>query len=200
MSGTLPTVQYPSSATLTSVQPSRMSVSHSLKRQVRTSNVQRWALAMSFPPMVRSIYMQFYAFLIKQRGQFDTFTCTLPGYEKPQGTWAGTPVVNGGGQTGRAINLSGFSASQPYVVKAGDIFKFAGHSKVYMATADASSDGAGLATVSLEPALMASPAADEALVASEVPFTVALTSDTQDLPIASGLQPTALSISMVEVF
>lgn len=197
--GALPTVQLPASATLTSVQPTRTSVSHSLRRQARTSGVQRWAISLGWTPMRRSVFMQFYAFLLGQRGQADTFTCTLAGHTAPQGTWSGTPVVSGASQTGRSVVLGGFTASQTGVAKAGDLFKFAGHTKVYMVTADASSNGSGVATLSMEPALLVSPSSGEALVSSNVPFTVALTSDNLDMALSPGML-SPLAISVVEVY
>jgi hypothetical protein len=197
--GALPTVQGPAGATLTSVQPTRLSVSHSLKRQARTSGAQRWAIAINWSPMRRSVFMQFYAFLIGQRGQADTFTCTLAGHTAPQGLWTGTPVVSGASQTGRSVTLSGFPGSQTGIAKAGDLIKFAGHTKVYMVTADANSNVSGIAALSIEPALLQSPANAEAVVSSNVPFTVALAADNLDMALSPGLL-TPLAISVVEVY
>ncbi|OXE36903.1 MAG: hypothetical protein CGW95_04780 [Phenylobacterium zucineum] len=199
MSGTLPTVRGPATASLSSVQPTRVSVSHSLKRQVRTRNAQRWAISYVFSPMLRDHFMVFYAFLIAQRGQFDTFTCTLNGSNAPRGSWAGNPLVNGASQTGRTISLKGFTSVTSGIAKAGDLIKFAGHSKVYMVTADAASDVSGNVTLNIEPALLVSPANNEAIVTNSVPFTVALASDNADIVAgAGGLAP--LSINVIEVF
>ena len=73
----------------------------------------------------------------------------------------------------------GWNASIP-IFKAGDFLKLAGNDKVYMCTADVSSDGSGNATISIEPALVASPADDGAITHSSVSFTVALTSGIQE--------------------
>jgi hypothetical protein len=174
-------------------------VSQSLKRQVRTRNAQRWGISYTWTPMLRDHFMVFYAFLIAQRGQFDTFTCTLNGSNAPRGSWSGTPLVNGAAQTGRTISLKGFTAVTTGVAKAGDLLKFSGHTKVYMVTADANSDVSGNATVSIEPALMQSPANSEVIVTSSVPFTVAITSDNSDIVAgAGGLAP--LNINVVEVY
>lgn len=195
----LPTIQRPSGATLKASQPTRMSVSHSLKRQVRTTGAHRWSIALSWQPMPREVFMQFYAFLMALRGSNDTFTCTLAGHTAPQGSWAGTPVVNGASQTGRSVSMRGFTASAANVAKAGDLIKFAGHTKVYMVTADASADGSGIAAVSIEPALLESPADAEAITYSNVPFTVALASDTFDMALTPGMLA-PLSITAMEVF
>ena len=72
------------------------------------------------------------------------------------------------------------------VLKAGDFIGIAGQTKVYMVTADASSDGYGNATLVIEPALMAVPADGSSLVIRNVPFTLALSSDTQESAVTPG--------------
>lgn len=197
--GAMPTVLNPSQIVLRSMQPTRVSVAHSLKRQARTRGPQRWGIRKSWQQMPRAIFMQYYAFLVGQRGQADTFTCVMEDQVTPQGTWLGTPVVNGAGQTGRTVALRGLTASQATAAKAGDLLKFAGHTKVYMVTANAASDGSGLANVVIEPALIASIADGEGLVTSSVPFTVALASDSLDTSISPGVFY-SLEIDLVEVF
>jgi len=48
-----------------------------------------------------------------------------------------------------------------------------------MVTADATSDGSGNATLTIEPPLLADVADDESITVADVPFTVALVNDTQ---------------------
>lgn len=199
MSGTFPTIRETAGVVLRSMQPTRISQAHSLKRQARTRGAQRWGMRISFPPLTRAAFAPYQGFLLSQRGQADTFTISLPGHTVPLGTWAGTPLVNGAGQTGRAIIMDGFTPSQTGVAKAGDLIKFAGHSKVYMVTADANSNGSGQAILAIEPALIASPADNEAIVTSNVPFTVALASDSLDTNISPGVFY-SLEIDLVEVF
>jgi hypothetical protein len=196
--GTLPLPILPSAVTLRSTQPTRTSLAHSLKRQARTRGAQRWAMRFSWTIINRAAFAPIYAFLFAQRGQADTFTLTVPGHTAPQGTWLGTPVVNGAGQTGCTVSLRGLTASQAAAAKAGDILKF-GHSKVYMVTADAASDGTGLATVAFQPQLIAAIGDGEALTTTSVPFTVAMASDNLDSPISPGIVY-GLDVDFVEVF
>jgi hypothetical protein len=149
--------------------------------------------------MARAAFMQLYSFLLAQRGQTETFTCTLPGYTAPLGSWLGTPAVNGAGQTGTTVALSGFTASQIGVVKAGDLLQFSGGTKVYMATADADSNGSGQVSLSIQPALVASPASGALVTVRNVAFTVAMTADNLDMALSPGLL-TPLSVSMIEVY
>lgn len=195
----LPTVRAPAQVSLRSMQPTRVSVAHSLKRQARTTGSQRWGLRFSYAPLKRAEFAVLHSFLLAVRGQADTFTVTLPGSGTPQGTWLGMPVVNGASQTGRVLNLRGLTASQAAAVKAGDILTIAGQTKVYMATADAASNASGLATVAIEPALQVSPPDGAAITATNVAFTVALASDNLDTNLAPGIYY-SLDIDMVEVF
>ena len=199
MSGSLPTLVNPTTVAFHSIQPTRISVAHSLKRQARTNSVQKWALSFGYTVLNRATIMSFYGFLIGQRGQADTFTTVLPGHTTPQGSWAGAPVVGAAAQTGTSIALTGFTASQTGVAKAGDFLKFAGHTKVYMVTADANSSVSGTATLSIQPALLQSPGAGESITVSNVPFTVALASDNLDGNIQAG-PIYSFNIDLVEVY
>ena len=117
--------------------------------------------------------------MVKQRGRYESFTIVPAVISTGQGSPAGTPLVNGASQTGRSLVTDGWNASIA-IFKAGDYLKEAGSDKVYMVTADVSSDGSGDATISIEPALVSSPADGAAISHSSVPFTVALTSGVQE--------------------
>jgi hypothetical protein len=194
-----PSAPVPVQVTLRSTQPTRTSLSHALKRQARTRGAQRWAMRLSYAPLLRSSLAPLFAFLLSMRGQADTFTLVLPTFKTPQGTWGGAPVVNGVGQTGSTVSLLGLTASQAAAAKAGDLLKFAGHTKVYMVTADAASDGTGLATVSIQPPLIYTISDGEVITTSNVPFTVAMASDNLDTSLSPGVN-FSFDVDFVEVF
>ncbi len=84
----------------------------------------------------------------------------VPVYDNPkQGAYGGTPLVDGASQTGYSINLKGCSNSVTDWIKRGDYFSIDvnGEHELKMATADATSGGTGLITVSFKPKLRASP-------------------------------------------
>jgi hypothetical protein len=199
MSGTYPVTPKVQQAALQSLQPTRVSFGQNLKRQSRTRGAQRWGIKFTYPQMMRSEFAPLHAFLLSQRGQADTFTTLLPGHTTPRGSWLGSPIVNGSSQSGRTINLRGLTASQSGVAKAGDLIKFPSHSKVYMVTADANSDSSGTASISIEPALIATPIDGEAPVTTNVPFNVALASDTLDANISPGVLY-GMEVNLVEVW
>jgi hypothetical protein len=84
------------------------------------------------------------------------------------GTKAGTPLVNGAGQTGASLATDGWTASTA-ALKAGDVFTIAGVFRVhpetkqstgilqqFVATADGSANGAGALTIAIAPAMVVS--------------------------------------------
>ena len=129
--------------------------------------------------MTRAEFAPIYAFVMKQRGRYESFTLIPPVLNAGLGSPAGTPLVNGASQTGRTIVTDGWNNSIT-IFKAGDYLKFANHDKVYTVTADATSDGSGDSTISIEPALITAPADDSAVTYTSVPFTVALRSGIQE--------------------
>lgn len=180
MSGTFPTSPVPADIKVSSFTPTLVSETQSMKRQVRRRGGQRWAFEVNYPPMTRAEFAPVYAFCIAQRGQYETFTFVPPVVSDPQGTATGTPVVNGAQSAGdNTIVTDGWSNSIT-ALKAGDFLKFSGHNKVYMVTEDATSDGSGNATLTIEPPLIADVSDNEALTVGDVPFTVSLVNDTQE--------------------
>ena len=179
MSGTFPTSPAFQSLAVSSFQSTFVSRSISGRRQARQIGGQYWIMRASFPPMTRAQFAPIHAFVMAQRGRYESFTLTPPVISTGLGSPAGTPLVNGADQTGRSVVTDGWNNAST-IFKAGDYLKFANHDKVYTVTADATSSGAGAATISIEPALITSPANDSAITYSSVPFTVALRSGVQE--------------------
>jgi len=179
MSGTFPTSPAFNSLSISCVQPSFISRSISGRRQARQTHGQYFKMTAGFPPMTRAQFAPIHAFVLKQRGQYESFQVIPPVVNAGLGSPAGTPLVNGADQTGRTIVTDGWNNSI-VIFKAGDYLKFANHDKVYTVTADVTSSGAGAATIAIEPALITSPATDSAITYTSVPFTVALTTRVQE--------------------
>lgn len=192
MSGTFPNSPAPSTLTLKSVQPTLLSVTHSLRRQVRSRGGQRFGLTLGYTDLTRAEMAPLIAFALSQRGQFGTFQIVPAVLGYSQGNVAGAPVANGASAAGsRSVPTRGWTGS----LKAGDLVKFANHSKVYMLTADA----AGAAALAIEPGLFASVADGEAIVTANVPMTVSFAKDDHDWPLGSGVLMD-WSLDVVEAF
>jgi len=93
------------------------------------------------------------------RGRANRMRVSVYDNEK-RGAYGGTPLVDGASQTGSSIDLKGCSNNISNWIRRGDYFSVAinGEHELKMCTADASSNGTGLITVSFEPRLRFSPA------------------------------------------
>ena len=85
----------------------------------------------------------------------------------PRGTAGGTPLVNGGSQTGSSMVTDGWAASET-VLRRGDYIAYdiTGGRSLHILTADAASDGAGNATLPIAPPIRVSPADNEPIITS----------------------------------
>ena len=180
MSGTFPATPAFRSLNVKSIQHTYVSRALSGRRQTRQIGGQYWQMTATFPPMTRTQFAPIYAFVVKQRGRYDSFSIVPTVISTGQGSPAGTPLMRGASQTGRTLATDGWSASTA-IFKAGDFLTIAGNDKVYMVTADVTSNASSSADtpITIEPALVESPADNAAITHSSVPFTVALTSGIQ---------------------
>jgi len=187
MSGTLPTS--PETVTIKFDSWHGMTESKSLSGRSfrRLIGGHYWAFTFKYSgALSRADAMKLLSFFQGQKNGFDTFTTTVPGMTVPLWVATGTPLVNGASQVGSSIITDGWTVSITGILKAGDILKFANHTKVYMVTADANSNGSGQATISISPALVQSPADNSAITISSVPFNVRCTSETSGYFAAPG--------------
>ncbi len=178
MSGTYPSTPAPLSIEVTSIEPNLVSVATNLRRQVRSRGGQRWLFKAIYPPLARADLDSIYAFSVAQRGQYEKFTWVPKTIGTTRGITSESPVVDGALAVGvNAAAVDGLTASTSNILRAGDFFKFSGHTKVYMVTSDMTSDGSGDATLNFSPKLSTAVANNETITTSSVPFQVAFQSD-----------------------
>ena len=181
MAGTFPSSPAASDVSVQSIEPTLVSVAISLKRQVRSRGGQRWLLNASFPPMTRAQFAPIYAFAVKQKGQYETFTYVPPTISTTRGDSGESPVVDGAISSGAtSASIDGLTASTSNILRSGDFIKFSDHAKVYMVTDDMSSDGSGDATLSFHPTAVQDIADDSTVTIASVPFTVSFQDDAQE--------------------
>lgn len=127
--------------------------------QAQASAGQMWAVDVTLPPMKRADAAVWLSWLISLRGQFGTFLMGDPNATTAQGTPTGTPVVNGAGQTGQALNIDGCTTGVTNWLKAGDYIQLGSGSRatLHMVLEDVDSDGSGEATLSLWPHIRSAP-------------------------------------------
>jgi hypothetical protein len=141
------------------------------------------------------------SFITARLGGYDAFEVVLPtiSYTKAAQTPTGTPTTSGNASTGTSsVVLTNLGAGRT-VVKGGDFFKFANHSKVYVATADVTSNGAGNATMSFSGGLVTNVPSGTTATITAVPFTVILDNDIQSYEMGIG-GITSMGLDMREVW
>lgn len=179
MSGTYPTSPTFKTLGFSSEQKTITSTTDSGKMFSVQVDGQRWKFSASYPPMGRTTFAPVYAFIIKQRSQKETFTIVPPIISSARGHEVNNVAVNGAHSAGdTTITVDGHHNNSNGAFLAGDLIKFAGHSKVYMIVEDVNPSG-NASTLTIEPPLRNALADDEAITYDNVPFTVRLTNDVQ---------------------
>jgi len=175
MSGQFPTSPNFRSLNFKDNRPTLVNQTLSGKKQVRQIGSQYFSFTVQMPPLQQEKAQEVFAFLQKQKGSFEDFTIVAPLDNLGAGKSETDIQVVGAHTSGDAsIALDGFTANQTGALKAGDIIKFANHSKVYMVQSDIDSDGSGALTVLISPNLVASLADNEAVTVNKPSFTVYL--------------------------
>lgn len=178
MSGTYPTTPIFSTVGFRSVNYNLSSQSISGRTQVRNIGGQRFEFSAQYTRMTRSEFAPILVFTMAQRGSAETFTIVLPQISSKSGDASGTILVNGAADIGATtVGVDGVTGT----LKAGDMIKFANHSKVYMLTADRAGNG----NISIQPALRVAVPNDNAVTFDSVPFTVRLNNDIQEFNLGS---------------
>jgi hypothetical protein len=176
MSGQFPTSPNFRSLNFKDNRPTLLNQTLSGKRQVRQIGSQYFSFTVQMPPLQQEKAQEVFAFLQKQKGSFGDFTIQAPldnlGASKDETDILTTNTFAVGNTQ---IAADGFSQTTG-ALKAGDLIKFANHSKVYMIAEDANASG-GAATVTISPPLVASLANNESITVNKPSFTVYLESN-----------------------
>jgi len=141
------------------------------KQQVVRHSGARWSAIISIPPVKRDNAEYWNSFLLRLRGSYGSFTMGDPNGATARGTAssaAGTPVINGGSQTGNELAIDGLPTSETGYLKAGDYIQIGGGvtSQLYKVLEDVNTNGSGEATLNLWPDLRSSPANGATVVVS----------------------------------
>jgi hypothetical protein len=181
MSGQYPTTPVFESVNFTSKFYNLSSTSLSGRTQVRNIGGQRWEFAAKYSRLTRTEFAPIMAFIMLQKGSNDTFTIVLPQISSKSGAVTGTVQANitSTEQIGAtSIIVDGITGG---AFKAGDVFKFANHTKVYMITEDLSANG----TLKFQPPLVFNVPNNTSVTKDNIPFTVRLNNDVQTYDLGS---------------
>jgi len=176
MSGQFPTTPNFRALDFRDNRPTLLNQTLSGKRSVRQIGSQYFSFTVQMPPMEQLEAQAIFAFLQKQKGSFENFTIQAPLNNKGVSHSETDILVNAVHAAGvSAIAMDGFSQTTN-ALRAGDIIKFANHSKVYMVQSDVTASGGG-ATVNISPNLVTALADNEAVTVNKPLFTVYLAND-----------------------
>jgi hypothetical protein len=146
------------------------------KKSARQIGSQYFSFTVQMPPLKQEKAQEIFAFLQKQKGGFENFTIAAPLDNLGASKSETDILVNSTHTVGTsAINMDGFSQTTG-ALKAGDLIKFASHSKVYMVQDDVDASG-GAGVVNISPNLVAALADNEAVTVNKPSFTVYLSND-----------------------
>lgn len=151
------------------------------ERQTYEFPGEMWTIQGSLRLMQREDAEAYVSFMIKLKGQRGTFLFPLPPpLNTPRGVATGTPLVDGGSQTGNTLNIKGMTAGITGIFRQGDFIQIGtgGSTRLYKILDDANSDGSGDVTVTIWPALRTSPADETPVVVSGCKGLFRLTQDT----------------------
>ena len=127
-------------------------------------------------------------FIASQLGPLDSFQIVLPeiSYSKSTNPPSTTPATSATITQGQnSVTLSNCGSSKT-VLNAGDLFKFANHSKVYMAVQDCVSSAGGTATLYFSCPVVTGVSSGTNLTITAVPLTVILDNEVQEYSVGSG--------------
>ncbi len=176
MSGTYPTTPEFRSINFGSEQRTKVSTTDSGKMFSTQIDGQRFKFSTSYSALSRSDFAPVFAFVMKQRSQKETFQISLPDLKNAKGDVSGSVLVKTSHTAGdTTITVDAMTGT----LKAGDLVKFAGDTKVYMIVSDVTADGSNEATLTIEPPLRSAISDNAAVTYDGVEFTVRLTSDIQ---------------------
>ncbi len=130
----------------------------------------RWMLTVVLPPMTQAQAAAWKVFFMQCEGMANTFEGFDPDHRTPRGQAAftpGTPIVDGAGQTGGVLYITGAPASITGYLLPGDYLQVNG--MLLMVQAQVDTDSSGEAGVPVRPRLRRPPA-DGASVVFDRPY------------------------------
>ena len=152
-------------------------------RVIRASNgTTLWRGTLVYPPMTLAQFRPIQATVALAQGQLNDFDIVIPLVSESQSVNAGaaTATVDGAHTAGDTTIAVDTNATTANILKAGDVIRFANHTKVYMCTTDINTDGANKATINIQPALVEDLVDTESVTLNNVPFRMILSNDVQE--------------------
>lgn len=165
----------------------------------------KWIISYTFTNVSRDKRRELMGIVARLRGQVHRLR--VPVVDNPKGGgYGGTPLVNGGSQTGSTLNIDGLTNKTNWI-RAGDYFSVDvnGEHELKMCTADANSAAGAITGLQFEPRLRASPLNNAAIFVGDggsVPVGIFYLSDPtigwSSRPASQISEVSSISINMTE--
>lgn len=141
------------------------------RQQIVSHPGQRWEASIRIPPVRKDLADAWVAFILSLKGPVGTFLLNDPDKVDPSGSasvTAGTPLVNGGGQTGDELNVNGLPPNINGYLLAGDYIQVGSGSTatLHKVLQDVDTNFSGEAILDIWPNLRFSPADASSVVVS----------------------------------
>lgn len=164
--------------------------------QVQQFAGQIWFADITLASMNRASAEAWISFLLKLNGRQGTFLLGDPSKATPRGSVPGTPLVNGGSQSGQTLVTDGWTAGQTGVLKKGDMIQLG--QRIYSVLDDVDSDGSGNATFDIWPRLRESPSDNSSVITSSCVGLFRLTNNSNTIYNANADLNYSISFSAEE--
>jgi hypothetical protein len=152
-------------------------------RYIRETNATTlWSVTLATPALTQQQARPIQAYITRCRGGVNEFDIVLPevSFSVADSAYHNavlTCVATAAGST--AVDFTS-AVNSATVIKAGDVVRFSNHTKVYMATTDATTDGSGNGTLNIEPALIEAVTTSHTIAHNAVPFRMIMDEDIQE--------------------
>lgn len=165
--------------------PNTQSFSSPLSGAVQTVEMPgaRWKASFLMENLTEADSALLQAFFVKLRGRAGRFYLHNFARPAPRGTVAGTPLVKGAAQTGTTLIIDGCTVGSTLL--AGDFIGV--NDELKMVVADATANGSGEMTLTIEPPLRSSPADNAAITISRPTAVFRLANDETKWSTSPGL-------------
>ena len=183
----------PSSISLVNVHPTRIANTLNGIEQRASGTGQYYRITAEYSNLTQAQVRQIMAHMAGESGPLNSFTVQLPTYIGTiTGSGASMGTVGTTAIGSSSVSLTVGSGSSPYF-KAGDLFKFANHTKVYQATADSTTT-----SLVFKPPVRAAVPTSTAITTTSLSMTVRYATDNQEFSINTD-QYSSFSIEFIEV-
>lgn len=181
MSGTFPTANF---TTMNWSSNNNIVTTETLTNKIYSKDIggHYWSMTLKSVPLVRSDFDSIWAFLIQQKGTFDTFSLKPPQINSTKGTFSNASGTNLAVSSTGAVGATsiGVTPTGSGTLKAGDLVKFNNHDKVYTLTGDVTLSGTIATTINIFPALTTAITTAHKVLTEDITLKVRLQNDVQE--------------------